>query len=147
MAALPATLGRIFDLGVGMTLVCVSEPRSALLLTADQRNPLIATAAEAFPDIRVSVHAPCLLWLLERAASRSADTVREALVVPKRRVLQHEPSAGLADAAPSFALVAVTTHPLGSVQVAIKAKFLLMRDKVRVRWVHVLRGRRDLLLV
>ena len=63
-------------------LVGMPEPSGALLLAADQCNPFIAAATEALPDIRIAIHAPLLLRLLERLPSRSADAVAEALVVP-----------------------------------------------------------------
>lgn len=128
-------------------LVCVAEPRCALLLGAHQRNPVIATTAKALPNIRIAIHPPRLLRLVERLARRSADAMCEALVIPKGRVLENEPTSRLADSAPPLTLVSVTAYPLWSVQISIKSQFLLVRHQVRVRWVHVLGRRGDLLLV
>lgn len=126
-------------------LVCVSEPGGTLLLRADERDPLVTGAAESLPDVRVPVHAARLLGLLERVARGRTDAVREALVVPEGRVLEHEPTARLADAAPALTLVAVSSHPLWRVQVALKPELLLVRNHVRVGRIHVL-GRWGLLL-
>lgn len=102
-------------------LISMPEPGGSLLLAADECDPLIATAAEAFPNIRVSVHAALLLGLLERASSGGADTMRERLVVPEGRVLQNEPPAGLADSTPSLSLVTVSSYPSRGVKVAFKS--------------------------
>lgn len=103
VAAFSPPLGRIFDLGVCMTLrnvvntyeqtkcddiflsylVGMSEPGRALLLAANERNPFIAATAKTFPYIRVAIHPPRLLGLLEWAAGRRTDAVGEALVVPE----------------------------------------------------------------
>src|SRR2546430_2345853 len=100
-------------------LVGVSEPRRAFLLTAHERDPLVATAAKPLPDVRVPVHAARLARLGEGAARGGADAVREALVVPEGRVLEYQPPARLTDAAPPLALVAVAPDPPRRVQVAV----------------------------
>jgi hypothetical protein len=138
VAALSPALGSIFDLGVCVTLVGVSKPRRSLLLAADQRNPLVATSAEALPHIGIAIHAPRLLRLLERVARGGANTVREALVVPESRVLEHQPPTRLANTTPAFPLVAVSSHPPGRVQVALESELLLMGNEVLVGGVHVL---------
>lgn len=125
----------------------MSEPGGPLLLAADECDPLIAAAAKAFPNIRVAIHASLLLRLLERASGGGADTMRKRLVVPKGRVLQHEPPSGLADSTPSLALIAVSPDPSRGVKVAFKSQFLLAGDHVGILGVHVLSGRRNLLLV
>src|SRR4051794_19662631 len=101
------------------------EPRSSLLLAAHQCHPLITAFTEALPDIWIAVHPTDLLRLLEGAAGRSADAVSEGFIVPECRVLEHEPTARLADPAPPLAFVAVTAYPAWSVEVAIEAEFLL----------------------
>ncbi len=101
------------------------EPSSALLLSAEKRNPVPTAHAKPFPNVRIPVYASGLLWSIERNPRRGADTVGEAFVVPERRVLEHEPAPGLTDAAPAFALVAVAAHPARGVEVAFEAEFLL----------------------
>jgi hypothetical protein len=125
----------------------MSEPSSPLLFTANKSNPLITTATQAFPYIWISIHASSFLGFLEWAASSCTDTVGETLIVPESAVFQDEPTSRLADATPTFALVAVTPHPTRCVEVSVKAKFLLMRNKIRVTRVHVFRRRRNLLLM
>lgn len=147
VGVLPPALGGVLDLGVRVALVRVAEPRRALLLAAHQRDPLVAAAAEALPDVGVAVHASLVQRLLEGRARRRADAVRKRLVVPVGRVLEHQPAAGLADAAPALALVAVAAHPLGRVHVAVEAQLLLVRDHVGVGGVHVLGRWRERLLV
>jgi len=132
---------------MGVALVCVSEPGRPLLFAADKRNPFVAASAEAFPHVRVAIHASCLLGLLERIAGRRADTVGKALVVPKSRVLEHQPPPWLADAAPTLALVAMPANPSRRVQIAIEPQLLLVRHKILVGGVHILWWRRDLLFV
>jgi hypothetical protein len=125
----------------------VSEPGSSLLLAADECDPLVAATAKTFPHIRVSVHASLLLGLLERASGCGANTVRERLVVPKGRVLQHKPPSGLANSTPALSLVAMASYPSRGVEIAFKSQFLLAGNHVGVLRIHVLRRRRDLLLL
>lgn len=131
----------------GAYLVRVTEPRGALLLAANQCYPIIAATAEAFPNIGVAIHPSGLMRLLERAARGGTDAVGEAFVVPEGRVLEHQPAPGLADTTPPFTLVAMATDPSGCVEVTFEPELLLVRNQVRVLGVHILRGRRDLLLV
>lgn len=128
-------------------LVSVSEPSGPLLLAAHESNPLVTAAAQTLPDVRVSIHAPRLERLLEGAASRGADTVGERLVVPVGRVLEDQPSSGLADTAPALALVAMSTDPPRGIQVALESQVLLSGHHVGVGGVHVFLGRGFLLLV
>lgn len=128
-------------------LVCVTKPCCALLLAAHQRNPLVATATQTLPNIRVAVHPSLVQRLLEGCARGGADAVRKRLVVPVSRVLEDQPAARLADAAPALALVAVAAHPLWRVHVAVEAKLLLVGGQIRVRRVHILRRWRRWLLV
>ena len=114
------------------------EPRRALFLTTDQRYPIIAASTESFPDIRVAVHSSRTLRFVELASRCRADPVAEGLVIPESRVLENQPATGLANPTPPLALVAMTTYPTWGVQVAIKAKILFVRDKIRVRRIHVL---------
>lgn len=166
VAAFSTTLGGIFDLGMRVALrsiisngskwqpqivlnylVCMPEPRCALLLAVDQRNPVIAASTETLPHIRVAVHAPHVLGLLEWLACCGADPVSEALIVPECRVLQHQPTSRLADPTPTLALVSVATNPFWCVQITFKPHLLLMGYHVRIGRVHVLWRRRNLFLV
>src|SRR5690349_4272766 len=122
-------------------LVGVSEPGGSLLLAAHKGNPLIAATAQAFPDIRVSVHAAGLQRLLEGAASGRTDAVGERLVVPVGRVFQDQPSSGLADSTPALSLVAMSADPSGGIQVSFESKVLFSRCHVRIGGVHVFLGR------
>jgi hypothetical protein len=123
------------------------EPSCSLLLAAHQSDPLVATAAKSFPDIRVAIHSARLLGLLERIPCCRADSVGKALVIPEGRVLQHQPATGLADATPALTFVAMATYPFGRVQVAIEPELLLMGNKILVGGVHILWRGRHLLLV
>lgn len=167
MAALSPALWRILDLWVCVALklllepivlrvkistirthlVCVPEPGRSLLLAAHKRNPLVAAPTQALPHVGVTIHAPCLLWFLERVASGGTDAVGEALIVPEGRILQDQPPTGLADPTPAFSLVAMAAHPPGSVEIAVESKLLFMGDEVWVGRVHVLGWRWDLFLV
>lgn len=114
------------------------EPSRALLLAAHKRNPIVTATTQALPDIRITIHAAGIQWLLERGTSSCADAVREGLVVPVRRVLEHQPSPRLADSAPALAFVAVSADPPGGVQVAFKPQVLLTGGHFGVGWIHVL---------
>jgi len=96
------------------------EPGGSLLLAAHQRNPLIAAATEALPDVRVAVHPSRFLGLLEWASRRCADAVRKGLVIPECRILEDKPPPGLADSAPALSLVSVATDPSGSIEIPLK---------------------------
>lgn len=161
VAAFAATLRCIFHLEMCVTLdivsqgpswwvsptylVRVSEPGGSLLLAADKGNPLLAATTETLPNIRVSIHASLLLGFLERTSGGGANAVRERLVIPEGRVLQHEPSSRLADSTPALSLVAVTSNPSRGVKVAFKSQLLLAGDHIGILGVHVLRRWRDLL--
>lgn len=147
MAAFPPTLGSVLNFGVCMALVGMPEPGRSLLLAAHQCDPLIAAAAKSLPNIRVAIHPPRLLGLLERTACCCADAMRETLVIPESRVLQHKPTTRLADPAPAFALISMATHPSGRVQVAFEPQLLFMRNKILVGRIHILRRRWDLFFV
>jgi hypothetical protein len=123
----------------------VSEPGGSLLFAADKGNPLLAATTETLPNIRVSIHASLLLGFLERASSGSTNAVRERLVIPEGRVLQHEPSSRLADSTPALSLVAVTSNPSRGVKVALKSQLLLAGNHVGILRVHVLGRWRNLL--
>lgn len=84
---------------------------------------------------------------MKGAARCSADTVRETLVVPESAVLQDEPSSWLANPTPTFALISMTSDPTRRVEIAVKAKLLLMWDEVWVARIHVFCWRWNLLLV
>ena len=141
--ALPPALGGIAHFGVGVALVCVAEPGSTFFFATHQRHPILTRMTMALPNVWVAVHLPHALGLDKLLASSSTNAVREQLVVPEGRVLENQPTAGLADSAPTFTLVPVATHPPGGVQVAGEAEVLLVGDHVGVVGVHVLFRRRD----
>lgn len=113
----------------------MAEPRGAFLLAAGQRDPIIAAATQALPRrsrpvsmcIRITTITPVVVMVLSPPGPANllggfkgpprhrTHPMREALVVPERGVLQHQPSPRLADPAPSFALVAMSAHPFGRV--------------------------------
>lgn len=118
-------------------LVRMSEPRRSFLLIADERNPFTATSAKSFPYIEIAFRPARVLRALERCAGSCADTMREGLVVPESTVLEYKPSARLAETAPALSFVAMTSNPTRGVQVANKAKILLVWYKVGIGRVHV----------
>lgn len=63
-------------------LVSMSEPDGSLLLAADERDPITAVAAQAFPGIGVAVHPTRLEWTRKGLAGRRTDAVGETLVIP-----------------------------------------------------------------
>jgi len=138
MRAFAASLWRILYFWVCMALVCVPKPGGPFLLAAYKSNPLVTTSTQSFPYIRIAIHASSFLWLLEGTPCCSANTVCETLIVPESAVLQNKPTPGLANPAPSFTLISMTTHPSRCIQVSVKAQFLLVRYKIRICWVHVL---------
>jgi hypothetical protein len=127
--------------------VRVSEPSGSLLLAAHESNPLVTASAQTFPHIWVAIHASSFLRLLKWAASCSTDTVGETFIVPEGAVLQYKPPSGLANSTPSFALIPVTSHPSRRIEIAVKAKLLLVWYQIRIARVHVFRRGRNLLLV
>jgi len=118
-------------------LVSMPEPSGPLLFATDQRDPLPTARAKSFPDVRVPVGASRLLRSFECGPCRSADSMRKAFVIPKGRVFEYEPTPGLADPAPTLALVAVTPDPPRCVEVHLEANFLLTREEVGVARLHV----------
>jgi hypothetical protein len=56
--------------------------------------------------------------------------MRETLVVPESAVLQDKPSSWLANPTPTFALISMTSDPTRRVEIAVKAKLLLVWDEV-----------------
>jgi len=72
--------------------------------------------------------------------------MRERLVIPESRALQHKPSPRLADSTPALPLVAMTSNPSRGVKIAFKTQFLLAGNHVGILGVHVFRGWRNLLL-
>lgn len=86
-------------------LISMPKPGSAFFLTANQSNPFTTTMAEAFPYVRIALHPPGLLWRLEGRSGCGADAMGKALVIPKRRVFEHQPAASFADATPSSRLL------------------------------------------
>lgn len=130
-----------------MAFVGVSEPSGPFLFAAHESNPLVTTSTQTFPHVGIPIHASGLLRLLKGAARRSADTVRETFVVPEGTVLQDEPTSWLANPTPTFALIPMTSDPTRRVEIAVKAKLLLVWDEVGIARVHVFRWRRNLLLV
>lgn len=127
--------------------ISMPEPCRSLLLVAHERDPVVARMTEALPDIWVPVHPSHIPRLMERHTGRGTDPMCKGFIVPKGRVLEHQPAARFTDPAPAFTLVPMTSNPARSVKIAIKAKFLFMRLHFGVLWVHVFRRRRDLLLV
>lgn len=128
--------------GVDMTyFIRVSEPRGSFFLATYESNPITAAATESFPDIGITVHAPGFLGAFESLASGGTDAVGEGLIVPECTILQYKPPTWLADAAPSFTLVAVSADEAWRVEVIVKAQLLLMRNKLWITWIHVLRWR------
>jgi len=121
--------------------VSVSEPSGSLLLAAHKSNPLVTASAQTFPHIRIPIHATSFLRLLKWAASGGTDTMGETFVVPESAVLQYKPSSWLADSTPPFALIPMTPDPSRRVEIAVKAKFLLVGDQIRIARIHVFRGR------
>lgn len=128
----------VFGFGVRVTLVCVPEPSRPLLFAADKWDPVVTASTKPLPNIRVAIHASRVQRLLERSASCRADAVRERLVVPESRVLQHQPSPRLANATPSLSLVAVSPNPARGVQVVFKSQLLLIGHHLGIRRIHVL---------
>lgn len=119
-------------------LVRVSEPRRALLLAVDQRDPVIAAATVTLPHIWVTVHAPQFLGLLEWLTRRGTDAMGKALIVPERGILQDQPAPRFANPTPALALVSMTAYPFRGVKITVKTQFLLMGYHVRVGRVHIL---------
>lgn len=115
----------------------MSKPSSPLLLTTHKRHPLPADPTQALPHIRIPIRPPHLLRCHERLSRGTTDTVREALVVPKSRILQHEPSTRFADPTPTFSFVPLATNPSWSVKIVLKPSLLLSWDHRRILGVHV----------
>ena len=113
------------------------KPSRAFLLAAHQWDPFPATAAKAFPNVQISFGSPCLLRSLECRACCSGDAVSETLVIPECGVLEDEPAARLAQAAPAFSLVAVAADPPGRVEISGEAQILFVWDEIGIRCVHV----------
>jgi hypothetical protein len=113
--------------GLLMTyFVSVSEPSGSFLLAAHKSNPLVTASTQTFPHIGVTIHASSFLRLLKWAASCGTDTMSETFIVPESAVLQYKPSSRLANSTPPFALIPVTPDPSWGVEIAVKAKFLLV---------------------
>lgn len=90
------------------------------------RNPLTTAPTKTLPKIWISIHASCFPRLVDRAARGHANPMAEECMVPEGGVLQDQPSARVADAAPALALAYMATHPSGSVQIALISQVLLM---------------------
>ena len=105
------------------------KPGGPFLLAAHQRNPITTTAAKALPHIQITLRSARVLRTLEGCASRCAHTVRETLIVPESRVLEHEPTPGLTESTPAFALIAVSAHPLRRIEIAVEAQILFVGPK------------------
>lgn len=63
-------------------LVGMSKSSLAFLLGANQGDPIMAAATKTLPGIRVAIHASRFLGPVERMASRRANSMSEALVIP-----------------------------------------------------------------
>lgn len=119
-------------------LIRMSKPSSPLLFAAHEGHPLPTDPTQALPRIGVPIYPPHLLRCHKRLPCGTANTMREAFIVPKRRVFQHEPSTRLAKPAPTFSLVPLATNPSWSVKVVLKSYFLFSWNHGRVFGVHVL---------
>ena len=114
------------------------KPGSAFFLAADQSDPITTAMAEALPYVRITLHPPGLLWRFKGRPSSGADAMGKAFVVPERRILQNQPAAFFAYAAPALSFVAVTAYILRRVEVTFKSKILNTRDIILIFAVEIL---------
>lgn len=100
----------------------MAKPSGTFLLTRNESDPLATSPTKSFPNIRIAIHTSYFVRLLKGTTRRRAHSVREACIVLKSTILEHDPSSRLADSTPPLGFISVASNPTRCVKVSFEAK-------------------------